>query len=197
MIFAGKSTINSTTMAFNFDEAKALSAVLLILKKNKGKIDRHKLFKILYFADQKHIVRYGRPVIGDVYIAMKDGPVPSMLYDAVKSIDDSRYLFELFRDNLKSVRYFLLSDKEPDLDELSESDVECILESFEENYALNFDQLKDKSHGDAWNNSCRDDKINIQNIAKEGHASKEMLQYLNENIEDFKFSNTFLHEPCR
>lgn len=172
-------------MSFTFDESKALSVVLFILERTNGKIDRHKLSKILYFADQKHLTRYGRPVIGDNYIAMKDGPVPSTLYDAIKSIDDKRYSFDHFRDNLKSDRYFILSDKHPDLDELSESDIECLLESIRENASLSFAKLRDKSHGLAWNSAGRDSKIPIENIAREGEASPEMLKYIGENIKDF------------
>jgi uncharacterized phage-associated protein len=177
-------------MSFFFDESKALAAVLLVIKKQHGKIDRHKLFKILYFADQKHLVRYGRPIIGDTYIAMKDGPVPSTLYDAIKSINDTHYFFELFKGKLKTRDYLILSDIEPDIEELSESDIECLLESIDENAELSFLKLRNKSHGIAWGKANRDDKISLLNIALEGHANREMLHYIKENIEDSKFSIT-------
>lgn len=69
---------------FPFNERKALAAVLFILKEMGGKVDKHKLAKILYYADEKHLCRYARPVIGDRYIAMPYGPVPSSVYDGVK-----------------------------------------------------------------------------------------------------------------
>lgn len=176
-------------MSFYFDESKALSVVLFILGKMKGKIDRHKLSKILYFADQKHLARYGRPVLGDKYIAMSNGPVPSTLYDAIKSIDDDRYSFDLFKNNLSSEgKYYIISDHEPDLDELSESDIECLTESLKENAHLSFSRLTNKSHGLAWNSAGRDARIDIKEIAKEGNASPDMIKYINENIDDCQFS---------
>jgi uncharacterized phage-associated protein len=174
-------------MSFSFDESKALSVVLFILKNLGGRIDKHKLFKILYFADQKHLTRYGRPVIGDDYIAMSNGPVPSTLYDAVKSINNDRYSFNLFKQYFSTEKYFIISNTDPDMDELSESDIECLLESIKENAKLPFDSLTKKSHGPAWQNAGRDAQIPIIWIAKEGNASKEMIQYLKENIDDFQF----------
>lgn len=179
-------------MSFYFDESKALSVVLFILKELKGKIDRHKLSKILYFADQKHLTRYGRPVLGDKYIAMSNGPVPSTLYDAIKSINDNRYLFDLFKNSLKTELYFILSDKQPDMDELSESDIECLMESINENASLSFPKLTLKSHGTAWEHACKDSQIPIEWIAKEGNASKEMIQYIKENIEDCQLYSSSL-----
>ncbi len=181
-------------MTTHFDESKALNAVLLILKMQKGKIDRHKLLKILYFADQKHIVKYGRPIFWDTYIAMKAGPVPSTLYDAIKSIDDPRYMFSLFKNNLTAEGYFLMSDKEPDLDDLSQSELLCLSDSVKENAHLSFEDLTRKSHGYAWTNTGRDDRMDPCKIAIEGHASKEIIQYLKENIEDFEFSKVPLDE---
>lgn len=74
---------------FKFNEEKALSAILYITKKlMEGgiKVGLHKVFKIFYFADQKHLSRYGRPITGDHYIAMEHGPVPSRIYDMVKTV---------------------------------------------------------------------------------------------------------------
>jgi len=66
-------------LKFKFDQEKAVSAILYISKRlieAEGNIepDFHKIFKILYFADQKHLANYGRPIIGDHYIAMEHGP---------------------------------------------------------------------------------------------------------------------------
>jgi uncharacterized phage-associated protein len=42
------------------------------------------LSKVMFFADRSHLRQYGRPVTGDLYIAMANGPVPSRIYDMVK-----------------------------------------------------------------------------------------------------------------
>jgi hypothetical protein len=69
--------------AIEFNESKTLNAVLYIVNKIERK-DFHKIFKILYFADRNHFADYGRPISGDNYIKMEDGPVPSNLYDILQ-----------------------------------------------------------------------------------------------------------------
>jgi uncharacterized phage-associated protein len=41
---------------------------------------------MMYLADKDHLVRYGRPITGDLYSAMEHGPVPSNLYNAFKEM---------------------------------------------------------------------------------------------------------------
>ena len=55
-----------------FDTDKTLHLLTYVSSK-LGKVDFHRLFKILYFADEKHLALYGFPIVGDEYIAMKNG----------------------------------------------------------------------------------------------------------------------------
>lgn len=175
---------------YRFDEEKAVNVVLFILKRLK-KINRHKLAKILYFADQLHLVQYGRSILGDNYIAMKYGPVPSAVYDGIKAIDDKRYNFEIFRKSLISRGMFILPNADPDMDELSESEIKCLNRSIDENDPLNFDQLVDKSHALAWNKACRDGKMSVKHIAAEGGASKDVIDTIVDNLQDFELSKEY------
>lgn len=173
-------------LSFPFDEEKAISAVLYIIQQLNGKVNRHKLAKILYFADQKHMVLHGRPVIGDSYVAMKDGPVPSKVYDGIKAIDDDRYHFPLFRNNLSSEKFWIYSDVSPDMDELSRSDVKCLDESIMDNKDLGYGYLRTKSHKMAWDKAGLNNKMSIINIALEGGAHPDMALHIKENAEDFQ-----------
>ena len=170
---------------FKFDREKALAALLFISKKlidhlgNQGP-DIHKIFKILYFADQKHLVKYGRFIIGDHYIAMGDGPVPSKMYDMVKIVRGD----SLIQDTMDLKQYFRVSNhfvypkQEPEMDEFSESDLECIEESLRENQNLSFNELKVKSHDSAYKNADRNDKISFRKMAKAAGADDAMLAYI-------------------
>ncbi len=71
---------------FKFDIDKAIAATVYIASKKPTELTQAKLFKLLYFADKDHLVRYCRPITGDWYTAMKDGPVPSNLYNAFKKL---------------------------------------------------------------------------------------------------------------
>jgi uncharacterized phage-associated protein len=74
------------SVQFEFDYEKTVAACLYIVSKNLPELTMAKLFKLLYFSDKDHLVRYGRTITGDRYVAMKDGPVPSHLYDLFKEM---------------------------------------------------------------------------------------------------------------
>lgn len=175
---------------FRFDQEKAISAIKVVLKNMQGVCNFHKLFKILYFAEQKHLAKYGSPIFADTYIAMKDGPVPSTIYDIMKIIKgESRFfipeLQETFSHFFSVWDYKVtLVDETLDLDIFSESELECIIASIEDNKQLSFKTLADKSHDLAWNNSGRNQKISILDIAKAGGANDELLKYITLNIEN-------------
>jgi len=170
---------------FKFNREKALAAILFISKKlikrlgNQGP-DIHKIFKILYFADQKHLARYGRFIVGDHYIAMGDGPVPSKIYDMVKIVrgdslvQDTMDLTQYFRVS----RHFVYPKQEPEMDEFSQSDLECIAESLRENQDLSFNELKEKSHDSAYESADRNDIISYREMAKVAGAKYAMLTYI-------------------
>ncbi len=178
---------------FKFDESKAISSILYVAKKiiglnnNKVKPDLHKIFKVLYFADQKHLARYGSPIVGDHYIAMEWGPVPSNIYDIIKAIRGDN----IFSNGDKYNEYLEVRGKryaypkqDPNLDSLSESDIECIEESLNENQYLSFDALKLKSHDAAYCKAAKDDKIPFTVMATLGGADEDMLSYIRDVAEN-------------
>lgn len=177
---------------FRVDIEKSIASTLLILEKLGGTCDFHKVFKILYFADQKHIAKYGRPVTGDGYIAMKNGPVPTNMYDILKAIKSD----SLFNESAKEYKqyfdvkfYFVSGKTRPDLDFLSETDIDCLLESISENKDLDFLKLTDKSHDFAYDGALRDDVISVTDIARAGGADETMIDYIELNIQNQRAFN--------
>ena len=169
---------------FIFDKEKAISAVLYIIER-LPKADFHKLSKILYFADQKHLVKYGSPIVGDYYVAMDNGPVPSQIYDMLKSVrGDSLFKSEEFEKYFKVEGDYIVKPlAKPDMDEFSESNLECLDEAISENKDLSFQVLKKKSHGDAYNCAGLNSTISFIKIAKEGGADNEMIDFLKDELE--------------
>jgi uncharacterized phage-associated protein len=173
---------------FRFDERKALSAILYIAGKlierhqvsKEAKPDMHRISKILYFADRKHLARYGRPILGDYFVAMKDGPVPSKTYDLMKAIKGESPFCSA--ENFKAsfdVKGFMVHPKQSaDMDEFSESDIECINESLQENQDLTFGQLRDKSHDRAYNQASENNRISFIAMAKAEGIDAEMISYI-------------------
>lgn len=70
---------------FEFDFDKALAALAYLASRDVPALDVYKLHKLLFLADKYHLVRYGRPITGDQYVAMEYGPVPSRTYDLLKA----------------------------------------------------------------------------------------------------------------
>ena len=68
---------------FNFNVDKAYEVILYLSSLDEG-ISKMRLLKYLFFADVYHINKYGRPILGDKYVAMVKGPVLSKLYNLIK-----------------------------------------------------------------------------------------------------------------
>lgn len=177
---------------FNVDKNKTLNAALYVLN-NLGEADYHKTFKILYFADQNHLKSYGRPVTGDTYQAMNFGPVPSFLYDIFKAAEKGSHPFQEAMDMSGSFAVrregnvpIVTAKQQADVDELSDSEIGVLNASIEENKGLNFEQLVDKSHDDAWTEAAekQDIEMSYLKIAKAAGTSDDMISYITLNAEN-------------
>ncbi len=163
-----------------------LNAMLYVLSELGGKSDMHKLCKILYFADQRHLSLYGRTITGDTYIAMQYGPVPSNVDDILKAVRGDSY-FSKYVDNIKEKftfenRYIVCALSKPDMDELSESDIECLMFAIDLCRDKSFDQLKELSHGLAWSNTAQDRAISVKDILREAGDEEEYVEYIADQI---------------
>lgn len=168
------------TYYFNFNEKKALNAVLYVVSKLKRK-DFHKIFKVLYFADRNHIAEYGRSITGDVYIAMGDGPVPSKLYDILKSVRGDSY----FKDNDNFSKLIQIVDwdiikplQKPNLKSLSKTDVKHLDNALDLYGHLSWDEVREKSHDYAWRNTVKNTPISFDNLVRETGSDEQYLNYL-------------------
>lgn len=174
---------------------KIKATVLYVLGQMPQGVDYIHLFKILYFAQQKHLVTYGMPLMEDTFCARKHGPVPTLTYKVLKA-SESGQTFEqkemqeylsAVKVELRDGHQMVMAIEKADMDELSKSDVlvldECI------NRLRNIDafDLSDLSHDKAWLKAKRtadrtgeDAKIPLYDIADAGGATKEMLGVIRE-----------------
>lgn len=169
-----------------FQYNAAVNAILYALSVLDKKMDMHKLCKILYFADQKHLSLYGRSITGDTYIAMEYGPVPSNVDDILKAVRGDSF-FSGYVGDLKSKihfenRFIIKGLLEADMNELSETDIECL------DYAISlckdksFDKLTDLSHGLAWTNTARNRAMSVKDILRENGNEEEYAEYIDEQL---------------
>lgn len=178
--------------AFNVDKEKTLNAALLILNK-LGEADYHKIFKILYFAEQQHLKNYGQPLTGDTYQAMPYGPVPSFLYDIFKASENQSSPFSEALELSKAFTVtrqdkipYVVPNRAPDMDELSETNIEAILKAIEDNRRLTFAEITEKSHDSAWAKAEKgaETEMSYIDIAESVQATPEILRYISFNAEN-------------
>ncbi len=106
------------------DEILKMRACLLYVLRQLGKeTDFIKLFKVLYFAQREHLVKYGRGVIGDTFHALRFGPVPSFIYKALQMAQGKQEKAPDFVPFLEGIEVsdasLVSSSVGPDMDELS------------------------------------------------------------------------------
>lgn len=164
----------------------SLNSMLYLLSKSKSSLTKHKIFKLLYFADLYHMENYGSPFIDDEFIAMPFGPVPSITYKHIQDAENLSFL-------RGSDFYVKVSGKEvsanaePNFDELSPAIIEALDYSYDNYINKNFGYLSDKSHDAAWQaafNSTNNRKvINPVEMAKANISNVDTLNYIQDFIE--------------
>ena len=170
-------------MDVQFDKTKALNALLYVANRVQHK-DFHKIFKIIYFAERQHLADWGRPITGDIYIAMEAGPVPSRMYDMLKMVRGDSYL----PDTEGLGNYFQVENwmyvrplVDADLSKLSRNEQEALDDSIRKYSQLSYDEIKEKSHDVAWRSTARDYSIKWEDIAREAGLDSADMEYINEH----------------
>lgn len=175
----------------NFESKKLSELVLYILQKTGG-MDFYHVFKILYFAEMEHLAKWGTGLVPDKFCALKYGPVPTHLYNAVKELNKPTAQLAV---DLSEVTHFagedapniLLPKRNADFGYLSRSEIEALDKSINENESLSFGQLVRKSHDAAWKEA--DKHLNGSNVisplsmAKVMNADEAMLQYIEDQMQ--------------
>lgn len=173
-----------------FDKHRLTEIILYILNKTKG-LDYYHVFKILYFANIAHLAKYGISMVSDEFCALKDGPVPSILYSCIKKDvycdEELRAILNDAIQNGTDDAYFMLESKrDADMDYLSKADVESLDKSISENAQLSYGELRAKSHGEEWKRAYYSKQgrkiMDIVGMAKDGNASDYMLEYIKDNL---------------
>lgn len=174
------------------DEALKIKSVILYIAEKVDDLTTFSLSKILYFANEKHLAKYGRVVINDRFCALQYGPVPSAIFDAIKIAqgrNKGNNILNIIADSIitgdETSKDHICPKSKPDLDELSKSDIECIDASIIENKDLGFQKLSEKSHDIAWKdawNKKQNSPIDILCMAKAGGANDSMIDYIKDNL---------------
>jgi uncharacterized phage-associated protein len=169
--------------------AKIKAVILYVMQSFPQGVDYIKLFKILYFAQQDHLVKYGKVLFDDSFRAMRYGPVPAYTYKALQTAEE-KYLDGSFDDFLTDIKVCdkkIYTTAAPDMDYISEVDKRCLNAYISKYRDANPYDLSDLSHDSAWKEAMtriqddpQKDFITIIDMARAGKATKKMVDYIRE-----------------
>jgi uncharacterized phage-associated protein len=183
---------------FQINSKKTLEVLVWLLNKKPG-MTRYTIVKVLYYADKAHLEQHGRPILGDRYIAMDDGMVPSHALDMLEG--DRRNLYadadikpiEEAIVTLKDGKYDAYrATREAETEHLSRTDIECLAAALKCYGHLTFNELYDLAHSEvawkkAWNTRQNSEMDYAEIIAQDHPRRKELIERLEETSEHVVF----------
>jgi uncharacterized phage-associated protein len=133
-------------MTLRFNERRATEAAARFLKLRGGRMSYLKLIKLLYLLDREALLRWGRPVTADRYVAMANGPVVSRIYELIRD-EPAPGTDPIWRHYISAPQeYEVTLLAEAETDELSRAEGEFIEEIFAEFGKMNRWDLVRISH---------------------------------------------------
>jgi len=170
-----------------------------------GETDKLKIVKLLFFCDKLHLIKYGRTITGDNYIAMKNGPVGSITLNVLDN--DMEYLspeqLEYCDQFLEKVSKYTYMPRPTDgsYDSLSESDMATIKEVIDKLGRLDKWKLVELTHKypewKAHEQKLKDEVVKCEDINIKDLFSSipgDILGIPQDIIDDSK--SIFLGLPC-
>ncbi|MFP4180582.1 MAG: Panacea domain-containing protein [Spirochaetaceae bacterium] len=175
---------------------KIIDTVHYLIGKNNGTLNYTKMIKLLYLADKKALEKWGAPITGDQYYALKNGPVLSKTLDLIKGKADLES--QTLWDEYFFTKDYKLIDEKPDrpYDYLSPVEIEILSEVDQKYKDYSWQQMIDLVHSPEvcpeWSDPGEGaSPISIETILKKsGKTDKEIEEIMDEyysNEEEKKF----------
>ena len=149
-----------TEISFRFQLSKVINALAYFASHGVRDLTKLKAAKLLYYVDKYHLLKYARPVIGDRYVCMDFGPVPSNSLDFLNNavgreveygpkFEPVRELFERTVKIKAGKNPVFAAASEPDMSVFSASDIEALDHVIKEYGEYEAGELVELTHADA------------------------------------------------
>jgi uncharacterized phage-associated protein len=185
--------IMTEELSLPYEVIKGLQVLKYITSKHPDQ-EYYKVLKMLYLADKVHLLKYGKLIVPDKYEKYAHGPVPSLCYEIVKYVSDRQeYYSHPFDERIKKEIEVIKSPEtgkltklhnltDPDLDYLSEINIECLDEAIKNYGHLDSNALKELTHDEIYNSITElNDEITIIDMAnvldKSGVLTEHVLEF--------------------
>lgn len=168
--------------AMRFDLNKTKYAVLYLLRYlNKGRRDIHSVFKALYFAEKYHFGQHGKSFVGDGFISMEYGPVPSVInnwtgesWELSNPVEDSIIM-------QRRIDSCATSDSNPE--ELTESETAALDEAISVIHGAGPTKMNVRSFDEAYNFSLANTTVIYIKLAEASGANEDEIKFMLERFE--------------
>jgi uncharacterized phage-associated protein len=179
-------------IVFKFDPRKAADAAALLLRLHGGEMNHMRLIKLLYVAERTSLDRFGRPIVGDRYVAMAHGPVVSNVYNLIKEeVQPPAWSVLIERSSPTSVSLRADSDH----GSLSEADVQILTEIAHLYRQMDQFKLRDMTHEEfaEWEDPGRSSReIPVERILEVLGKTPEQIEQVRQAAEErTHFENLF------
>ncbi len=168
---------------------KIKAVILYFMQSFQNGVDYIKLFKILYFAQQDHLVKYGKVIVEDSFRALKRGLVPAYTYKALQIAEGKPLAgdFAGFLSDIEVRNKKVYTSATPDMDYISGAKKRCLDAAIAKYKDTDPYDLSDLSHDSAWEEALtriKDDPqknfITLIDIARAEKANESMINYIRE-----------------
>ena len=189
-------------LRFRFDSKKFVAGLAFFAGETSN-LDKLKVAKLFYYADKYHLIRYGYPILGDVYYHLDYGPVPSQALNIMNEAIDpyKSKKVKITQANLELLKKYLKVDAEkrhpifvlkasPDLTVLSDSEQEALQETVKQYGHYSGVELIKLTHREpTWKETRQNAEIDYRLFFKnEKEAKQEALEYLESLQEQMELS---------
>ncbi|HVA65155.1 MAG TPA: Panacea domain-containing protein [Terriglobales bacterium] len=131
---------------FPFNADKFRAALHFLAGQGLPEFDKYRAVKLLFLADKRHLVRFGRPIVGGIYRALPHGPAPVDALDAISAAQEGGHEIDgiEFDYGFSYPRIRLRGAAKTE--QLSESECEALQECAQEYGRKSFAELRALTH---------------------------------------------------
>lgn len=165
---------------FAFNDEKALAALAFIASVKSG-LTPFYVSKILFLAEKWHINKFGRPIIGDTYIAMPRGPVPSTIKNFIDENwnwleKPEAYDVAIAIDKSGPYRRLMAGNGKPAVHLLSETDISCLRDSIQFCVGKTQQTLSDLTHFEkSWQKAENNGAMDLEDFVDDDNPHRDEI----------------------
>ena len=161
-------------------QSQKIKEVILYVLSKTGSIGYFRLMKTLFCADRQNLLKWGDQITCLDYYARMHGPVPATVFDNIVSVYQG---VKSDYSDIVSVKgnYVVRANRLPNMDYLSETDIDSIDKAIDELKGKNRDQIEQYLHESVYKRilATKGQHYSLTDIAESGGASDNVITNIN------------------